>query len=75
MTITTGEIFSLAVKCAARSILCINHYSNEITKPTEEDLEMLNRIEDSAELLGIRFVDYLIIGGDEWLSMREHGYM
>jgi len=52
-----------------------NHPSNDPT-PSQEDVELCERIRKGAELLGYRMLDFLIIGNDGlFLSFAEVGYL
>ena len=47
------------------------HPSGDPT-PSLEDEEFTRRLAGASELLGIRFLDHLILGReDEWVSMRR----
>ena len=51
-----------------------NHPSGE-PKPSEEDVEITNRLVQACDLVGIRALDYIIIGGDGYMSFVDAGLM
>ncbi|MCK4732126.1 MAG: hypothetical protein KAT65_06660 [Methanophagales archaeon] len=51
-----------------------NHPSGE-PKPSEEDIEITNRLVQACDLVGIRALDYIIIGGDGYMSFVDAGLM
>lgn len=68
------EIFKGAVrKSAARIILAHNHPSGH-TKPSQADLDFTERVAACGDLMGIEILDHFIIGGSEYLSLKEEGY-
>lgn len=67
------EVFKAAILNNASSIiLCHNHPSGNPT-PSEEDLELTNRLIECGELMGIKIIDHVIIGYGKHYSMAEHG--
>ena len=69
------EVFKSAIrKCANRIFLVHNHPSGD-TNPSREDLEVTKRLVVSGQLLGIEVLDHVIIGDNEYLSMKEEGYI
>jgi DNA repair protein RadC len=51
-----------------------NHPSGE-PKPSEEDIEITNRLVQACDLVGIRALDHIIIGGDGYMSFVDAGLM
>ena len=69
------EIFKGAVRySAARIILAHNHPSGN-TEPSDADFSFTRRVVDAGELMGIEVIDHIIVGEDEYLSLREEGLM
>lgn len=69
------EIFKGAVRySAARIILAHNHPSGD-TQPSEADFSFTRRVVDAGEMMGIEVIDHIIIGEDQYFSLREHGLM
>lgn len=51
-------------------IIAHNHPSGEV-RPSEEDIALTKRIREIAEIIGIDFLDHLIIGDMGYYSFRE----
>lgn len=49
-----------------------NHPSGD-PEPSVHDLALTDRIMAGAKLLGLRFVDHLIVASGSWSSLRERG--
>lgn len=65
------EIFKEAVKYpTARIIIAHNHPSGDTT-PSQADIQFTKRMITCGGLMGIELLDHLIIGHDNYLSMRE----
>lgn len=58
---------------AAGIILAHNHPSGD-PSPSVEDLAFTRRMAEAGDVIGIRLVDHLILGGgDRWVSLRQRG--
>jgi DNA repair protein RadC len=69
------EVFKTAcLSNAAAVILVHNHPSGDPT-PSQEDLAITRRLKESGEILGIRVLDHIVVGDDEFLSFVERGLL
>jgi len=67
------EVFkSTLLSSAAALILIHNHPSGDPT-PSREDIELTRRLNEGAELLGLRLLDHVIIGEGRHYSFADHG--
>ncbi len=61
-------------KGAAGIILAHNHPSGDPT-PSQDDIESTKRLMAVADLMGIRFLDHIIIGNGRYVSIRSEDYL
>ncbi len=57
---------------AAAVILSHNHPSGD-TEPSQSDINITNRLKKALELVEIRVLDHIIVGGSETISMADKG--
>jgi DNA repair protein RadC len=58
---------------AAGCVVFHNHPSGDPT-PSAEDLAFTRRLAEAGEIVGVRLVDHLVLGGPgRWISLRERG--
>jgi DNA repair protein RadC len=58
---------------AAGCVVFHNHPSGDPT-PSAEDLAFTRRLAEAGEIVGVRLVDHLVLGGPgRWVSLRERG--
>jgi proteasome lid subunit RPN8/RPN11 len=57
-----------------RSFTLHNHPTGDPT-PSQEDIAITRRLKESGEILGIKVLDHIIIGDDEFLSFVERGLL
>ena len=53
-------------------VLVHNHPSGDVT-PSREDLELTDRMVKAGKIMGIEVLDHLIIGKQNFLSLKERG--
>lgn len=65
------EVFKQAIRRNANSIILVHNHPSGDSKPSKEDIEITERMCDSGELLGVKVLDHIIFGVDEYTSFRE----
>jgi len=69
------EVFTEAVReRAAKVIVAHNHPSNGLS-PSEEDISTTRNLVKAADILGIGFLDHIIVSQDGYFSFREEGLL
>ncbi len=61
-------LYTAVVNNSAFVILAHNHPSGD-SSPSEEDMNLTKNIQDSLELVGIQFLDHIVIGKSDWKSI------
>lgn len=63
------EILYEAIKIQAPKIILVhNHPSGDVT-PSKSDYGITDRVDEAAELMGIEFLDHIIIGNNRYMSI------
>lgn len=69
------EIIHAALQKYAAAIICVhNHPSANIT-PSPEDKKFTGELSAAGKLMGIKVLDHIIIGGDNYFSFADEGLM
>lgn len=69
------EVFAPALReSAAALVLAHNHPSGD-PAPSAEDREITRRLREAGEILGIRVLDHVIVGGDGYYSFADAGFL
>lgn len=67
------EVFKHAILAnVSRIMLVHNHPSGEI-QPSLEDVTVTHKLKAAGELLGIKVIDHLILGTDDFFSFAKEG--
>lgn len=67
-----GEVFRETFKHNADAIIVAHNHPSGDPKPSKADLHLTSTLQSAAKLLGIKFLDHIILGaGDAFLSLAE----
>lgn len=69
------EVMKTAILSNACSIIVAHNHPSGNATPSSEDIEVTKRLKEAGELIGIEVLDHLIIGEEEFDSLKEKGYM
>ena len=69
------EVFKTAILSNAASIMAFHNHPSGETTPSQQDIQLTNRLYEAGELLGIKLLDHLIIGDGIFTSLKEKGYL
>ena len=67
------EIFKEAYLLSASSIIIIHNHPSNNTNPSQNDIQMTKQLLEVGKILGIKLLDHIIIGEDNYYSFIEHG--
>jgi DNA repair protein RadC len=69
------EVFAPALRESAAAILVAHNHPSGDAEPSPEDHEVTRRLVRAGELLGVRVVDHLVIGGSGFTSFADRGWL
>lgn len=69
------EVFKTAIMSNAASIIIAHNHPSGDTTPSKEDRDITLRLKESGDIIGIKLLDHIIIGYDNYLSLKEEGYI
>lgn len=67
------EIFKEALLSDASFIICVHNHPSGKSNPSKEDLNITKKILELGNKLGIKLLDHIIIGNDNFYSFYENG--
>jgi DNA repair protein RadC len=65
------EVFNLAIRRHASSIICVHNHPSSVVQPSREDIDLTLRLVEAGKIIGIEVLDHIIIGGNDYLSFKE----
>jgi len=70
--IDSREVFKPAIKNSASKIILVHNHPSGNPEPSKEDRETTEKLIEAGELLGIKVLDHIIIGRDNYWSWKEN---
>ena len=67
------EIFREALKYPTSAIILAHNHPSGDTTPSIEDIFVTKRIVEAGKILGIRILDHIIIGDNNFFSLKQNG--
>lgn len=74
-TVHAREIFKSAITKSAYSIILIHNHPSTDTTPSNADFDTTEKICDAGDIIGIKVMDHIIIGGDDYFSFADEGVL
>lgn len=69
------EVYTNAVRLQAAAIIFMHNHPSGDPAPSREDRECTERLVKAGTLLGIRVLDHIVFGFDDWYSFADAGYL
>ncbi|QPJ63917.1 MAG: JAB domain-containing protein [Candidatus Nitrohelix vancouverensis] len=69
------EVMISAIKESASSLVLLHNHPSGDPSPSQHDLEITHRLQKSGEIIGIKLLDHIIIGGADYYSFAEQGLL
>lgn len=65
------EIFKTAILSNSAYIVLAHNHPSGNSKPSKEDINITVRVKEGGKILGIQLLDHIIIGDNEYTSLKE----
>lgn len=69
------EVFVTALKAHCESVIIIHNHPSGDCEPSENDKDVTKLLVNAGEILGIKVLDHVIVGNNNYMSMKEKGYI
>jgi len=66
------ETFRPALAISATKIIALHNHPSSDLEPSEDDIEVTQRLKKAGEILGIELHDHIIFNERKYFSMKEH---
>jgi len=67
------EIFRLALRRSAASLILLHNHPSGDPTPSAEDISVTRRLVEAGEVMGVNILDHIVMGEGRFLSFREKG--
>ena len=69
------EVCKVAIQKSAYALVCVHNHPSGDTKPSKEDIVMTKRLKQATDIIGIQFLDHLIVSETGYTSLKNEGYI
>ena len=63
------EVFKEAIRNSANSVILVHNHPSGNVEPSDEDYRVNKVLVETGNLVGIKVLDHLIVGGEKWKSV------
>ncbi len=67
------DILTMAIRESAHAIILVHNHPSGDPTPSSDDIRLTERVRQTAETAGIRFLDHVIIGENGYVSLADEG--
>ena len=67
------EVIREIIRESASAVIFVHNHPSGEPKPTREDIEITKRLVKACDLVGVRVLDHIIMGDDEYTSLADEG--
>ena len=67
------EVFRAAIFLDAAALIVIHNHPSGDPAPSREDIEITQRLKTGVEILGLKFLDHIILGDGRFYSFNQKG--
>ena len=71
--VTPREVFKRAILANSVAIIMGHNHPSGICSPSSDDIKVTKKLMESGKILGIEVLDHVIVGSNNWLSMKTEG--
>ena len=71
VNIAIKDVLTEAVKSSAPKIILVHNHPSGISTPSKQDFEVTYKLENASKLLGIQLLDHIVIGKNEYTSIKS----
>ena len=69
------EVFATAVHLRAAGIIAVHNHPSGDPTPSMEDNKITTRLKEAGKILGIKLLDHIIVGQEDYYSFADDGLL
>lgn len=69
------EVFKPAILSNSASVIVAHNHPSGDPTPSREDVEVTKRLAEAGKIIGIDVLDHMVIGREDYISLKEKGYL
>ncbi|WP_243277045.1 DNA repair protein RadC [Desulfallas sp. Bu1-1] len=69
------ELFKAAIRRSAAAVILVHNHPSGDPTPSQQDIEVTKRMVEAGNIVGINVLDHLVIGDNQFVSLKAQGLM
>ncbi|RUL54155.1 JAB domain-containing protein [Lysinibacillus antri] len=69
------EVMKAAILPNAASVMVLHNHPSGQPSPSPEDIEVTRRLTEAGHIMGIELLDHIVVGENDFVSLKEKGYV
>jgi DNA repair protein RadC len=69
------EVLKEIIKESAASVIFLHNHPSGESNPSKNDLDITDRLVDACDLIGVKVLDHIILGEDNYTSFAQEGLL
>ena len=69
------EVWRAALHLCAAAVVFVHNHPSGDPAPSQEDIELTRRLKETADVLGIRVLDHVVLGNERFFSFSDRGML
>jgi len=69
------EVLKEIIKESAASVIFLHNHPSGESNPSKNDLDITDRLVDACDLIGVKVLDHIILGDDNYTSFAQEGLL
>ena len=69
------EVWRAALHLCAAGVVFVHNHPSGDPAPSPEDIDITRRLKETADVLGIRVLDHLVLGQERFFSFNDRGLL
>lgn len=70
--VSPRAVFMRTLLNNSSALILIHNHPSGVCDPSEDDLQLTERIKKAGDILGIKLLDHIIVGDDNFFSFKEN---
>ncbi|MBI2847940.1 MAG: DNA repair protein RadC [Chloroflexi bacterium] len=65
------EVFKEAISASSASVIFVHNHPSGDPEPSDDDIRLTKRLAETGEIVGIEVLDHIIIGDNDYVSLKR----
>ena len=74
-TVHPREVVKLALNRNAGAVILSHNHPSGIPEPSQSDITLTKRLKEALDIIDVRVLDHIVVGGANFVSMSDRGLL